>query len=196
MELEELQTQWNLINERLEKSEQVNARLLKKITTQRISSIWNRFIRFAFISTIIVSILFIIIVVLHCIIEGAFKDVPLSFYILMIGIVYGIILTLFLIRHNPAEQNLTRAYKTVLLYQRWFKIETLVGCALLAILLPFYAFNSELQERWFLLFVVCCGLFAVGSIIYMYWAYMKGFRHIRESLKELEEFEKEEPEEL
>ena len=192
MEIEELQTQWNRINERLEKSEQVNTRLLKKITTQRISSIWNRFIRFAFISTAIVSLLFIIIIVLRIASEQPITDVSLFFYIqISATIVYGIILTLFLIRHNPAEQTLTRAYKTVLLYQRWFKTETIVACVLLAISLPFYAFYNEIQETWFSLYIVCCGLFAIGIIIYMYWAYMKNFRHIRESLKDLEEFEKE-----
>lgn len=192
MELEELQTQWNRINERLEKSEQLNAQLLKKVTTQRISSIWNRFIRLAFISTAIVSIALIIMIVLHNVIASRLPvmNVFLFLYILISAtIIYEIIVIVFLIRHNPAEQNLTQAYKTVLLYQKWFKIEAISSSILLVFLIPFLVFYRGIHETWFYVYALCWGLFGLGIIIYMYWAYMKSFRHIRESLRELEEFE-------
>lgn len=45
MELDELKSTWNALNERLRKNELLNDRIIKEMITRKASSAWNRLIK-------------------------------------------------------------------------------------------------------------------------------------------------------
>lgn len=194
MELEELKTQWNQLNEHLQQSEQLNTQLLKKITTQQINSVWNHFIKYAVYGSIIGFISLIVLLINHDLVSFRLQDSPgeiVLYSLLGFITIYEVIIAIILIRNNPVEKKLTQAFRFVLTYQKWVKTEAILSMLTISVLIPLMAYWRHFHSTWLYIYCMALILLGIGVGIYIYWHYMKSFRTIRKNLKELEEFEKE-----
>ncbi len=195
METEDLKKQWQLLNERLEKSDQLNMALVQKIITQRINSIWQRFIVISFLSVLVCSVVLCILILNHQVIAHRLQGTPgvaVLYVTFSLVIVYGIVELFFMIRNNPAEKKLTQAYRQILLSQKKTKIESLTGFLMIVVLIPLMAYWRNIHTQWFYIYTFICLIISSGICIFVYWYFTKNMKIIRKSLEELREFEKEE----
>lgn len=106
--------------------------------------------------------------------------------------IYQIFSIFHTIRCNPAEKSLTQSYLGVLIYQKHVKISTITGIVLAIPLTILVRYWRHIYETWLYLYITLLLLILIGSCIGLYRYIMKNLKNIQQSLKELEEFEKEE----
>lgn len=106
--------------------------------------------------------------------------------------IYQIFSIFHTIRCNPAEKSLTQSYRGVLIYQKHVKISTITGIVLAIPLTILVGYWRHIYETWLYLYITLLLLILIGSCIGLYRYIMKNLKNIQQSLKELEEFEKEE----
>ena len=195
METEDLKKQWQLLNKQLEKSSRLNIDQVQKIITQRINSIWQRFIVLSFFYVLVCSVALCILILNHGVIAHRLQGTPgvaVLYTTFSLVIVYGIVELFFMIRNNPAEKKLTQAYRQILLSQKKTKIESLIGFLMIVVLIPLMAYWRNIHAQWFYIYTGLCLLISTGICIFVYWYFMKNMKIIHKNLDELREFEKEE----
>lgn len=194
MELEELKTSWNILNERLEKSEMLNKRIIKEMISTRTQSAYERLFKFDLMGLVLVAAFCILLPVMNFIGDAGMK--PLAFVLLegviFIGFVSQSFIVLLLTKFDMEKRKICELTKLTLRYKQWTKMSMSYGSMLAIVVIFAFLFieRNRLVGDWEMRLTA---LFLVASIV-VYWQihfYRKNIRTIEEGLEELKEFEEE-----
>ena len=194
MELEELKASWHVLNERLEKSEMLNKRIIKEMITGRTQSAYERLFKF--------DVLGLALVIGFCILLPVMKFVggvgmkPLAFALLesviIMGAISQIIIVSILTRFDMEKRKICELTKLTLRYRLWTKMSLLYGSVLAVVATFAFLFIERdlLKGGWEMRLVI---LFLIASVMIYYQMnfYRKNIHTIEKGLDELKEFEEE-----
>lgn len=192
MELEELKANWNILNERLQKNEILNKRIIKDMITNRILTARQRLLWKIIIGY---GIYFI------CLLLSAFAPVlfrtPLLLAYLVGGFalviaVSGLPATIYFCRID-IKKPLMDSFRRLLFYQKYMRIAypiIIISALALLICIQFYYFELGANKGTFI-FAFAFLITLIGSFIEYRWDFSK-LDAMKKGLEELKEFEEEE----
>ena len=196
MELEELKASWNVLNERLEKSEMLNKRIIKEMITNRTQSAYDRLLRFDLFGLIVGLVISIMFSVLTF--AGQLVMKPLSFVVLEGCIVIGVLMQAYFLyihaKFDLEKKKLCELARLEFKYKLWMKRNHVIGIGigLIGILAFLFIEQDRLVVGWEMRMAVGL-LFGFIIAYFQIRFYQKNIRIIEKGLEELKEFE-EEPE--
>lgn len=191
MELEELKANWNILNERLQKNEILNKRIVKDMITSRILTARER---------LMWKIIIGYCIYFACILLTAFSPVlfgtPLFMAYCLIGFMVAILLgglPVFISFYGfNVENPLTDSFRRLLFYQKFMRlgypIIVIAGLVLMTIL--WWEYGKLGANRMTFIYVSASFIALVGSWIEYRWDYSK-LDAMKKGLEELKEFEEE-----
>ena len=194
MELEELKASWSVLNERLEKSEMLNKRIIKEMITGRTQSAYERLFLYDMYGIIVALGLCILFPVLFM--TGKIVLKPLSFVLLEGSIGLGFVMQLFfctiLTRFNMEKKKICELSRLTLTYKLWMNRNFTIGSGIGMIILIAFLFieKAQLVGTWQIRLALAL-LFASVVMFYQKRFYQRNIRTIEKGLKELKEFEEE-----
>lgn len=191
MELEELKTSWNILNERLNQNEILNKRIIKEMITSRILTAQQRLLW----KNILGYTIYLTCLLLTCFSHALFGTPLLVVYsvscLLLLGAILGLPAFISLLKfdiHRPLKDSFAR----ILFYQKSLRIcyPIIVCLCLFLILFIFFYFRDFKADKQTFIFIFIFLLGSVGSVIEFRWDNSK-LKAIKQGLEELKEFEKE-----
>lgn len=195
MELEELKTSWNILNERLEKSEMLNKRIIKEMITGRTQSAYERLFRYDLCGLILSFLICLLFPILTF--TGQLVLKPLSFAVLEGCVAIGFLMQVFfmsvLVKFDLEKKKLCELARLAYTYKLWMKRNHVFGtgiamCGIIAFLI---IEQKNLVAGWEVRMAVAL-LFCFIIAFFQIRFYLKNIRAIEKGLEELKEF-KEEP---
>lgn len=200
MELEELKTSWSVLNERLEKSEMLNKRIIKEMIAGRTQSAYERLFKFDMFGLLWVIGFSILLPIMYFVggagmkLVGGVEMKPLAFAllegVLIIGAISQIFIVFILTRFDMEKRKICELTKLTLRYRLWTKMSLLYGSVLgiVAVFAFLFIERDRLAGNWEMRLVA---LLLIASVMTCYQInfYRKNIQTIEKGLEELKEFE-------
>jgi len=194
MELDDLKTGWNVLNERLAQNEILNQRLIREMIEKKAQSAHSKLLRYDLFSLIIVFVLVIILPIVKTNSIMLTSSFILLMSVLTIALAVQAYLLYLLLDINLSDKGIVDNMKTILRYKLLNKRNQTygVGIGLLTIIVFVLLQGNRLYINMESLvsigIIFLCTAF-IGIIQYRF--YRNNIAVIEKGLKELEEFEKE-----
>lgn len=192
MNLDELKANWNILNERLQKNEILNRRIIKDMITSRILTARERLMWKIIIGYCIYFV---------CILLTAFSPflfgAPLFMAYCLVGFMVAIILgglpAFNTFYGFSVEKPLTDSFRRLLLYQKFMRLgyPIIVISGLVLMTVIFSVYGKFGANRITFIFVSASVIAVVGSFIEYRWDSSK-LEAMKKGLEELRDFEEEE----
>lgn len=192
MDLNELKANWNILNERLQKNEILNRRIVKDMITGRILTARERLMW-----KIIIGYCIYFVCILLTVFSPFLFGTPLFMACYLVGFMVAIILgglPAFITFYGfSVEKPLTDSFRRLLLYQKFMRlgypIIVISGLVLMTVL--FSSYGKFGANRITFIFISASVIALVGSFIEYRWDSSK-VKAMKKGLEELQEFEEEE----
>ncbi|WP_195372368.1 MULTISPECIES: hypothetical protein [Parabacteroides] len=192
MDLNELKANWNILNERLQKNEILNRRIVKHMITSRILTARERLMW-----KIIIGYCIYFVCILLTVFSPFLFGTPLFMACCLVGFMVAIILgglPAFITFYGfSVEKPLTDSFRRLLLYQKFMRlgypIIVISGLVLMTVL--FFSYGKLGTNRITFIFISASVIALVGSFIEYRWDSSK-VEAMKKGLEELQEFEEEE----
>lgn len=199
MELDELKSTWSALDERLHKNELLNSRIIKEMIAGKASSAWNRLVKWeqiGFVMIVLCGILFICLELFANIRWADQRGIWLAYILIPAALLWPGGKLLWMYRFDLTSMDVKTISKFMNTYKKCSFWEIVISAV---IILPVILFTIKIiltanlsfpQVRLIILVVFFSCLF-----VYMLWYYKriftKSINELRQSAKEIEEFEKE-----
>lgn len=194
MELEELKASWNVLNERLEKSEMLNKRIIKEMIANRTQSAYERLWRYDIVGLIVAFVICVMFSVLTFTGELVMK--PLSFVVVEGCLVIGILMQIFFLsihtKFDLEKKRICELARLEFTYKLWMKRNHVIGTGIG--LVGILAFLFIEQDRLVVGWEIRLGVALLFGALIAYTQirfYQRNIRIIEKGLEELKEFEEE-----
>lgn len=203
MELDELKSTWNALDERLRKNELLNDRIIKEMITRKASSAWNRLIKWEQMGLVVVIVSGILLISLSLLniiynntVIGHNGIVVCTYIILFVALCWVSGKLFWMYTFDTASMDVKTITKFMNTYKKCFLWELGVSNMLL---LPLLIKATKIILTTNVSFpqvrLLIGGVLLVCVCICLIWYYKRIFsrslKELRQSAKELEEFEKE-----
>lgn len=191
MELEELKASWSVLNERLEKNELLNKRIIKEMITSRVLTAQQRLLWKGIIGYAIYLACLVFIVFSHTLFGTPLLIVFLICGLLLLSFSLGLPGFIAILKFDISG-SLKDSYERILFYQKSMRIcyPVIVCLALLLLSFIYFTFRRSLGDREIFIFVSAFLIGLVGSIIEYRWDSSK-LLAMKKGVEELKEFKEE-----
>lgn len=185
-ELEELKTQFNLLNEKLEKQQIINENLIKESMTRKISYV-ERFHKMYFIVAAMITPLFVAIMLLY---KANWAIIAFALTSLVVEIILHYKAFRTLCPKELLDMKLIDAMERVSRFKKQYKIATWI--MLIPSLLIFVMFIGLVTNYSFDMgHVIYYGLFVATAMIWEFTRTRKLFKNLDEVLRQIKELRSE-----
>lgn len=195
MELDELKTGWNVLNEQLNQTEILNKRIIREMMENRTDSAYNKLLRTELLGCIVTALAIPFVVYIK-----ETTVLTLGGFFLLAGVLAGgfimqLFILSFLFRFDLEKKALCELNHLVLNYKLWVKRHLYI--APVVVLLTFAAFfiveeKSIVHEAWRYCIVGVALLVLMPLALFKnYRFYKRNIAIIEKGLQELKEFEEE-----
>lgn len=193
MELEELKQNWQLLNERLEKNEILNKRIIKEMIMKRTSSIYSKLLNMEIWGLILGFIAVPTVLVF----AQTVKNPPSLPWIISLEIGFVVIIIweirkiVWLKKFDLETKNIYQLSKIINVHRVWILKECIVSILIIFIGLAIrFITTHAYRYPWFaLLLVSIVVLTFIYTIVVYQLIYKKYVNNLQKSLDELKEFE-------
>lgn len=193
MELEEMKASWNILNERLEKSEMLNKRIIKEMITKRTVAARDRLIRCCAGGILFLILTGIVILMVRGKTNARLEVEVIVWCGIILTFIYSVLSFVFLSRFNMERCSLTELKGWTIKLRQMLRLELIltlvfVSVAFVTIFFIHHHYRSTLQmlvDGLLILLITVGGYFGYKNVD------RKSVDEIEKGLEELKEFEEE-----
>jgi O-antigen/teichoic acid export membrane protein len=194
METDELKASWGILNERLEKNEILNKRIIEEMILSRTQTAYNKLFRFEIKNIVIIGLVCLLLPLIHPN-NRVFTPISLRYVegVMFFSLIVQVFIASFLFRFKIETKKFSQLSKLLLDYKLWSRRNYVYGSGLgLLFLCIFILLQDYFPSVFYAFFGGSLGL----SFLLTYWMYKfqkKNISAIEKGLAELKELEQELP---
>jgi cation transport ATPase len=193
MELEELKASWSVLNERLEKNEILNRRIIREMITKRTMGARDRLVRANVGGMVFILLVALVLIFMKSRVVMRWEAEFIVWLGLFLAFIYCVVSLRFLSRFDLAKCSLAELKCWTIKLKKQLHIECIIALSygvimLITIFFAHHHYRSVPQ----MLFDLVLILFTIGAGYFTYkYVDKKSAEEIEKGLEELKEFEEE-----